>query len=66
MSFHENFKTARKKNGFTQQQLAEILGLNRTSISKYESGDVMPNVKTIVKICELFNMTFEELYEVSQ
>ena len=38
MSFSENFKAARKNSGLSQQQLADMLGMNRSSISKYENG----------------------------
>ena len=62
MSFAENFKTARKKGGHTQQDIADMLGLNRTSISKYESGDAMPQSKMLQKISEIFEMSIDDLF----
>ena len=63
MSFAENFKNARKSSGLTQQQVADALGLDRTSIAHYEMGDSMPNGRNFEKICELFNITFDELFK---
>ena len=37
MSFSENFKKARRNSGLSQQQLADLLGMNRSSVSKYEN-----------------------------
>ena len=37
MSFSENFKEARKNSGLTQQQLADMLEMDRSSVSKYEN-----------------------------
>ena len=39
MSFGENLKNVRKQRGVTQEELAEILGVSRQAISKWESGD---------------------------
>ena len=38
MSFGENLKNVRKQRGVTQEELAEILGVSRQAISKWESG----------------------------
>lgn len=37
MSFGENLKNVRKQRGVTQEELAEILGVSRQAISKWES-----------------------------
>ena len=63
LSFAENFKNARSEANLTQQQVADKLGLDRTAIAHYEKGDSMPNARNLHKICELFNVTFEELFE---
>ena len=39
MSFGENLKNVRKQRGVTQEELAEILGVSRQAISKWESED---------------------------
>lgn len=45
-----NLRQARKAAGLTQADLAERVGLNRATISKYESGDIDLSIKTI---CDL-------------
>lgn len=62
MGFAENFKSARIKNGLTQKQIAEKLNIDRSSIAHYESGDSVPGTKNIQKICDMLNLSFEELF----
>lgn len=62
MGFSENLKAARKANKMTQQQLADKLGLGRPAIAKYETSDTLPKPRNIMKICEIFNLTFDELF----
>ena len=62
MGFAENFKSARIKNGLTQNQIAEKLNIDRSSIAHYESGDSVPSTKNIQKICDMLNLSFEELF----
>ena len=61
MSFSENFKSARIKAGLSQQQLADLLGMDRSSISKYENGVGLPHTKTLQRICEIFEVTIDSL-----
>ena len=62
MSFAENFRNARLAANLTQQQIADELGLDRTAVAHYEMGDSMPNARNLQKICELFNISFYELF----
>lgn len=61
MSFAENFKAARKAAGLSQQQVADELGLDRTSIAKYENGVSFPNMRNMPKICELLHVSMDEI-----
>ena len=63
MNFAENFKKARTDAGLTQQQVADSLGLDRTTIAQYERGFSEPHFKNIPKICELLNVSLEELFK---
>lgn len=38
MSFAENLKKIRKEKGFSQEELAEIMNVNRQAVSKWEQG----------------------------
>ena len=61
MSFAENFKNVQTLANLTQQQVADALGLDRSAVAHYESSDSTPNFKNLTKICELLNITIEEL-----
>lgn len=61
MAFSEKLKALRLKNGLTQDELGEKLYLSRTSISNYEYGKFEPDIKTIIDISDLFNVTIDEL-----
>nr|DAH49989.1 MAG TPA: hypothetical protein [Caudoviricetes sp.] len=61
MAFPEKLKALRLKNGLTQDELGEKLYLSRTSISNYEYGKFEPDIKTIIDISDLFNVTIDEL-----
>lgn len=50
MSFGERLKELRIEDGLTQIQLAEILDVSKSNISKYEAGSVEPNLEIIIKI----------------
>lgn len=61
MAFPEKLKALRLENGLTQDELGEKLCLSRTSISNYEYGKFEPDIKTIIDISDLFNVTIDEL-----
>ena len=46
-------KEARKYIGMTQNELAEKLGVNRATLSKYENGQIDPTVSQLAKIAEI-------------
>ena len=54
----ERIKKLRKEKGLTQQQLGEMLGVQKSAIAKYENGRV-PNLKkeTLSRLAEIFNVT---------
>ena len=47
MSFGERLRTARKSKGYTQEQLAEIIGVAKSTLTGYERGNREPNVLKI-------------------
>ena len=51
----------RKKNGWSQEELAEKLGVSRQSISKYESAQSIPDLDNILKLSEIFGVTTDYL-----
>ena len=53
----------RKKNGWSQEELAEKLGVTRQSISKYEGAQSIPDLDKILKLSEIFGVTTVYLFK---
>ncbi len=52
----------RKEIGITQSELAEKLNITDRAISKWENGVCMPDVGTIPELCEILNITINDLF----
>ncbi len=61
MSFTENLRSLREKDGMTQEQLAERMEVSRQSVSKWESGASMPELDKLVQLTEIFGCTMDGL-----
>lgn len=61
MLLAKNIRHLRTKGQMTQSELAEKLGLQRTMISAYEDGRSEPKLSTLSVICQLFQVSLEEL-----
>ena len=61
MNFSEKLKEIRKKEGISQEQLAEKIGVTRQAITKWETGKGLPDVENMVIIAEIFKTTIDEL-----
>ena len=51
----------RKKNGWSQEELAHKLGVSRQSISKYEGAQAVPDLDKILKLSQIFGVTTDYL-----
>nr|WP_314982905.1 helix-turn-helix transcriptional regulator [uncultured Stomatobaculum sp.] len=51
----------RKKNGWSQEELAEQLGVSRQSVSKWESAGSVPDLKKVIQMAELFGVSTDYL-----
>lgn len=65
MDFSEKLLNLRKANNMTQEQLAEKLDVSRQSISKWESGQVTPDIEKIVAISAVFDVTTDYLLKTT-
>ena len=61
MEFNEKLQTLRKQKGLTQEELAEILFVSRTAVSKWESGRGMPSIESLKAISKFFAVTLDDL-----
>lgn len=57
----ENLKLLRKRKGLSQEEIAGELGLTRSSYSGYENGVAEPNLETLIKFSEYFNISLDKL-----
>ena len=61
MEFNEKLQELRKQKKLTQEELAEILYVSRTAISKWESGRGYPNIDSLKAISKFFSLSLDEL-----
>ena len=61
MEFNEKLQELRKQKGLTQEELAEVLFVSRTAVSKWESGRGYPNIDSLKAIAKFFGVTIDEL-----
>ena len=57
-------KQYRKLNNITQQELANKLGIARSTLSYYEKGEVEPNIYTLLKLSEIMNCSLDFLFDI--
>lgn len=61
MSFGENLQSIRKKNHLSQEALAEMLGVSRQAVSKWELGEGYPEVDKLLILSKKLNISIDSL-----
>ena len=61
MKLNQTIKKLRKERGFTQEQLAEQLGVSLMTVRRWEWGDTSPNSNMLLKLTEIFAVSLEDL-----
>lgn len=56
-----NLKIARIKAGYTQQGIADKLGVTKNTVSRWETGERALTVENLIKLAELYNTTTDFL-----
>lgn len=59
--FGEKLRTLRHQRGLTMRQLAEMLEVSDSYVSRMETGDKTPNVAMVLKISQIFNVSADVL-----
>lgn len=59
----EKLYTLRRKNGLSQEQLAEKLGVSRQAVSKWESGQSIPELDKLQALSPSFQITLDQLLQ---
>lgn len=53
----ESLKKVRKEHKFTQQDIADVLGVDRSTYTFYETGKTSPSIATLQKLSNIYNVT---------
>lgn len=61
MEFSEKLTTLRRREGLSQEQLADRLGVTRQSVSKWESGTAVPELVKLIALSEMFGVSLDYL-----
>lgn len=61
MHFSTQLLKIRKKQGFTQQTLADAVGLHVNQIKKYEAGSAQPTLGALIKLARALHVSLDEL-----
>ncbi len=61
MRLSEKIMNLRKKSGWSQEELADRLGISRQSVSKWETGESVPDIDKIIRMSELWNVSTDYL-----
>lgn len=65
MYLSTNIKFLRKRRRLTQNDLAEALNINRSSINNYENGTTIPPVSTLIDLSDLFHLSVDTLLRIN-
>ncbi|MEL7657953.1 MAG: helix-turn-helix transcriptional regulator, partial [Bacillota bacterium] len=63
MELGNNLFNARKKSGLSQEEVAEKLGVSRQTISKWELGETLPDIRQSKKLSLLYHLSLDELID---
>ncbi len=61
MKFSDKLVRLRKSRGYSQEQLADALGVTRQSVSKWESDQAMPELSKLILLSDMFDVSVDRL-----
>lgn len=61
MTLEEQIRNCRKQAGISQEKMAEMIGVSRQAITKWENGTGTPDIPNLVALAELFQISLDEL-----
>lgn len=61
MTLGERLQNLRKENMLSQEKLAELVGVSRQAVSKWETGLSNPDTENLIKLGEIFNLSIDEI-----
>ena len=64
MTLGERIKNQRTRAGLSQERVAELVGVSRQSVTKWESGQSAPSTENLFKLAEIFGTTVDMLLDI--
>lgn len=64
--FSRKLKEARRISGLSQEKVAEEINISRSNISKYETGELEPNIETIYKLIKIYKVSANFLFDTEE
>ena len=61
-----NLKSLRKKNQYTQEEIAEKINVSRQSVAKWENWESNPDIESCIKLANLYNVKLDDLVNHSE
>jgi len=61
MNFPKRLVTLRKAQGYTQQSLADAVGMHANQIKKYEAGNAQPTLSALIKLAQTLHVSIDEM-----
>ena len=59
--FKDNLQELRKIHGLSQEELADKIGVSRQTLSKYETGESLPDIEKCKQLADVFGVTIDDL-----
>lgn len=60
-TFHDRLRAIRLERGLTQQQLADAIGVTKSTMAKYDRGALEPNLTNVCRIADALNVSLDYL-----
>ena len=64
--FSENLTELRKLHNMSQEELAEKIGISRQTLSKYETGESLPDIEKCRMLADVFGVSIDDLISYSR
>ncbi|MBO8172075.1 MAG: helix-turn-helix transcriptional regulator [Bacillaceae bacterium] len=61
MKIGENIKFLRERENWYQRELADRLNISRSTLAKYETGERVPDLHTLIKMADIFDISLDNL-----
>ncbi|MBZ2174299.1 helix-turn-helix domain-containing protein [Schnuerera sp. xch1] len=61
-----NLKKLRKSHRYTQEQIADKIGVSRQAVAKWENGETIPDINNCIALSELYGVTLDDLVNYNE